>query len=75
MNLIGEAFAWIFSGNPGTGFDSIPAAIGVHLLYTLVSVLVAAAIAIPLGWYIGHTGKGRETAVVNRLTPAQDTCS
>ncbi|MFY0080410.1 ABC transporter permease, partial [Acinetobacter baumannii] len=34
-----------------------------QLLYTLVSVLVAAAIAIPLGWYIGHTGKGRETAV------------
>ncbi|MGC0370320.1 ABC transporter permease [Microbacterium sp. SLBN-111] len=63
MNLIGEAFAWIFSGNPGTGFDSIPAAIGVQLLYTVVSVLVAAAIAIPLGWYIGHTGKGRETAV------------
>ena len=31
MNLIGEAFAWIFSGNPGTGFDSIPAAIGVQL--------------------------------------------
>ncbi|WP_022879947.1 ABC transporter permease [Microbacterium sp. B19] len=63
MNLIGEAFAWLFSGNPGRGFDPIPAAIGVQLLYTVVSVLVAAAIAIPLGWYIGHTGRGRETAV------------
>ena len=63
MNLIGDALAWIFSGNPGTGFDSIPAAIGVQLLYTLVSVVVAGAIAIPLGWYIGHTERGRETAV------------
>jgi osmoprotectant transport system permease protein len=26
-------------------------------------VLVAAVIAVPIGWYIGHTGRGREIAV------------
>ena len=62
MNLVGDAIAWIFSGDPGQ-FDSIPVAVGVQLLYTLIAVLIAGAIAIPLGWYIGHTGKGREIAV------------
>ncbi|MFB3979031.1 ABC transporter permease [Microbacterium proteolyticum] len=63
MNLIGDAIGWIFSGEPGRGFDSIPSAIGVQLLYTVISVVIAGAIAIPLGWFIGHTGKGREIAV------------
>jgi osmoprotectant transport system permease protein len=34
-----------------------------HLFYTFVSVLIAAIIAIPLGYLIGHTGRGREVAV------------
>jgi osmoprotectant transport system permease protein len=41
----------------------IPVAIAQHLGYTFVSVLIAAVIAIPAGWAIGHTGKGREIAV------------
>jgi osmoprotectant transport system permease protein len=63
MNLIAEAIAWIFSGNPGAGLAPIPVALGQHLLFTFVSVLVAAAIAVPVGWLIGHTGKGRDIAV------------
>ncbi|ROP64876.1 osmoprotectant transport system permease protein [Curtobacterium sp. PhB130] len=30
-----------------------------HLLYTFISVAIAALIALPLGLYIGHTGRGR----------------
>lgn len=37
--------------------------IGEHLFYTVISVLIAAAIAIPIGYYIGHTGRGRDIAV------------
>ena len=62
MNLVGDAFAWIFSGDQSP-FDPLGQALGVQLLYTVVSVVIAGAIAIPLGWFIGHTGKGRETAV------------
>ncbi|WP_375383752.1 ABC transporter permease [uncultured Microbacterium sp.] len=62
MNLFAEAIAWIFSGNTGL-MDPIGVAIAQQLIYTAVSVLVAAAIAIPIGWYIGHTGKGREFAI------------
>lgn len=62
MNLFGDAIAWIFSGDQSP-FDTIPVAVGIQLLFTIVAILIAGAIAIPLGWYIGHTGKGREFAV------------
>lgn len=62
MNFIIDAFAWIFSGDTGA-YASIPVAFGEHLLFTLVSVLIAAVIAIPIGWAIGHTGRGRDIAV------------
>jgi osmoprotectant transport system permease protein len=62
MNLFGDAIAWIFSGDTGL-MDPIGVAILQQLVYTAVSVLIAGAIAVPIGWYIGHTGKGREFAV------------
>lgn len=64
MNLFTDAIQWIFSGNPGPGLDKIPDALVVHLVYTAVSLLIAAVIAVPIGWAIGHTGKGRDVAVV-----------
>lgn len=63
MNLFAEAIAWIFSPERLTGSVPLPLAIGQHMFYTFVSVLIAAAIAVPLGWWIGHTGRGREVAV------------
>ncbi len=63
MNFFLDAFAWIFSGDPGRGVSLIPVALLQHLVYTAVGVAVAAAIAVPAGWYIGHTGRGREVAV------------
>ena len=61
MNLFLDAIAWIFGGD--TGSAPIGEATVQHLVYTAVSVLIAGAIAIPVGWYIGHTGRGREVAV------------
>ncbi|GAA1963973.1 ABC transporter permease [Microbacterium aquimaris] len=63
MNLFVDAIAWIFSGEPGAGLAPIGVAILEHLWFTFFSVAVAAAVAIPIGWLIGHTGKGREVAV------------
>lgn len=34
-----------------------------HLLYTLVVVVIAAVIALPLGFAIGHTGRGRQLVI------------
>ena len=58
MNLFVDAIAWIFSGEPGAGLAPIGVAILEHLWFTFFSVAVAAAVAIPIGWLIGHTGKG-----------------
>lgn len=63
MNLLADAIAWIFSPDRLTGSSPLPAAIGLHLFYTFLAVAISAAIAIPLGFYIGHTGKGRNLAV------------
>jgi osmoprotectant transport system permease protein len=38
--------------------------LGDHLWLTLLSVLITAAIALPIGLYIGHTGRGRRGAVL-----------
>ena len=63
MNLLADAFAWIFSPDRFTGSSPLPAAIGIHLFYTFLAVIIACAIAIPLGYYIGHTGRGRNLAI------------
>ncbi|RQP11346.1 MAG: ABC transporter permease subunit [Microbacteriaceae bacterium] len=63
MNLFADAIAWIFSPERVTGSHPIGQAVAEHLFYTFVSVLIAGFIAIPLGWLIGHTGRGREVAV------------
>lgn len=63
MTLVLDALAWLFSPERLTGANAIPARLLEHLFYTGVSVLLAAVIAIPIGYLIGHTGRGRELAV------------
>jgi osmoprotectant transport system permease protein len=63
MNLFTDALAWLFSPERLQGQYALPVLLSQHLLYTVISVVVAAAIALPAGWLIGHTGKGREIAV------------
>lgn len=63
MNLFADAIAWLFSPERMQGQYALPVLLGQHLLYTVISVVVAAAVALPAGWLIGHTGKGREIAV------------
>lgn len=63
MNLFLDAFAWMVAPAQWTGNYALPKLLGEHLLLTAVSVLIAALIAVPIGWLIGHTGRGREIAV------------
>lgn len=41
-----------------TGSDSIGTLVAQHLAYTGIALLVAAVIGVPIGLYVGHTGKG-----------------
>ncbi|WP_051388932.1 ABC transporter permease [Arthrobacter sp. 35W] len=50
------------------GSEGIPGAIGLHLMYSGISLLIALAIAVPLGVYVGYTGRGE--AVVAGLANA-----
>jgi osmoprotectant transport system permease protein len=58
MSFINFAWDWLKSSAQWHGSDSIPARILQHLGYSGLSLLVAAAIAIPLGVLVGHTGRG-----------------
>lgn len=60
MNLFSETLAWL-AEHFASG--ELWLRIGEHLFYTVISVLIAAAIAVPIGYYIGHTGRGRDVAV------------
>lgn len=63
MNLFAEALAWLSSPDRWVGPYALPVLFGQHISYTVISVFIAAVIALPLGWLIGHTGRGREVAV------------
>jgi len=63
MNAFVDAIAWILSGVQVPGAPTIPEAFAQQLAYTFGSVVVAAVVAVPLGWLIGHTGRGRDVAV------------
>jgi osmoprotectant transport system permease protein len=57
--MINRIFAWLTDGSHWQGSDGILRRLVEHLGYSLTAVLVAALMAIPLGLYIGHTGRGR----------------
>lgn len=63
MNLFLDAIRWIFAPEQYEGQFALPLLLAQHIAFTAASVLIAAVIAIPAGWLIGHTGRGREIAV------------
>jgi osmoprotectant transport system permease protein len=56
-------WVWLTDSANWSGSNGIPTRIGEHLTLTLIVLLVAAAIALPLGLFIGHTGRGAFLAV------------
>lgn len=63
MSLFAEAIAWLLSPDRLGGSLPLLVAIAQHLFYTFLAVFVASVVAVPLGYLIGHTGRGRELAV------------
>lgn len=67
MNLFVDAILWIL--DPANWLPGARSPLPLqdrileHLYYTFVAVLIAAVIALPLGFYIGHTGKGRQFVI------------
>ncbi len=67
MRLLLDAIAWIFDPTHWVAGAQSPLPIQdrlvEHLTYTGIAIVIAAAIALPLGFYIGHTGKGRQFVI------------
>lgn len=59
VNYFVEAFAWIADPTHQAGPEGIWSRLAQHLAYTLIATGAAAVIAIPLGYWIGHTGHGK----------------
>lgn len=56
--VIPGLIAWLSDSAHWQGPDGVAVRVGEHLLYCLLSVSVAALIAVPLGLFVGHTGRG-----------------
>jgi osmoprotectant transport system permease protein len=63
VNQFIDAFAWIFDPAHLAGPNGIPVRLGEHVQYTLLTLVIAVLIALPIGLLVGHTGKGKVAAV------------
>lgn len=57
--------AWFTAPDTWTGAGGIWQRLAEHLGYSAVILLLAAAIALPLGAWVGHTGKGENLVVAS----------
>lgn len=51
-------FEFLSDPNNWSGSTGIPTRVWYHLLYSLIALGIALMIAVPLGVYVGHTGRG-----------------
>ncbi|MFL5795332.1 MAG: ABC transporter permease [Actinomycetota bacterium] len=63
MNVVNEVIAWLTDPAQWSGPEGIPVRTLQHLGYSLLATAIAAAIALPIGVFIGHTGRGALFAV------------
>ena len=64
MNYFETTIEYILDADHWTGAMSLGTLTAQHVGYSLLGVGLSALIGVPLGWWVGHTGKGRGLAVV-----------
>ncbi|MEU7860214.1 ABC transporter permease [Nonomuraea sp. NPDC049141] len=62
-DLLSQLAAWLTSAGQWAGPEGIAQRLLEHVEYSLLSTLVAALIALPIGLFIGHTGRGAFLAI------------
>ena len=74
MGFLGDVWNWFGDGSHWTGNDGVIHRTTEHVQISIVSVAVAALIALPIGYFIGHVRKGGVVAVnvsnVGRALPS-----
>lgn len=61
--MIGDVYAWFRDSDHWHGASGVPTLLGQHALLTLVSMLLAIAVGLPLAIWLGHLGRGGTFAV------------
>lgn len=56
--MIADLISWLRDPIHWSGSTGIPTRLAEHLGYSVSALIIAALIGIPLGLYIGHTGRG-----------------
>jgi len=62
-NVVTDTFAWLSDPENWSGSAGIPVRLAEHLCYTGLVMVSAIAIAVPIGLFVGHTGRGRVAIV------------
>ncbi|MFW6203401.1 MAG: ABC transporter permease [Actinomycetota bacterium] len=63
MELLLDALRWLADGGNWQGSDGVPNRLFEHLWVTVVSMGIACAVAIPVGLWLGHLGRGGTVAI------------
>lgn len=63
MDFLADVVAWFADPAHWRGDDGIPVRVWEHVQLSGVAVAIAASIALPLGLYLGHTGRGGFIAI------------
>ena len=63
MGFLSQVAAWLANPARWQGIDGIPNRVGEHLVLSGLAVGIAVLIALPLGVYLGHTGRGGFAAI------------
>ena len=57
--MIDDLVTWLTDPEHWSGPDGVPARLTEHLVYTVITIAIALVIAVPLGAWVGHTGRAR----------------
>lgn len=63
MSVVSETIDWLSDSAHWSGDDGVPNRLIEHIGYTAETIAIAGVIAIPIGLWIGHTGRFRSLAV------------
>ncbi|MEV6571771.1 ABC transporter permease [Streptomyces sp. NPDC051577] len=63
MGVLGEAWDWLADGANWAGENGVWHRLGEHVYVSGIALAVACAVALPIGLWLGHLGKGGALAV------------